>query len=65
MALPASEVADWQDQRHRAAIKVQAHWRGLVQRRKLAMKSPEEIRRQQVLHRCLGAVHELLQGSVH
>jgi|LauGreSBDMM110SN_4_FD.fasta_scaffold139207_2 hypothetical protein len=48
MSLPASEVADWQDRRHRAAVRVQAHWRGLVQRRKLAMRSPEEIQREQV-----------------
>lgn len=48
IALPASEVADWQDRRHRAAVKVQAHWRGLVQRRKLAMRSPGDIQREQV-----------------
>ena len=48
LACPASELDEWQARRHRAAVKVQAHWRGLVQRRKLALRSPEMLRREQV-----------------
>lgn len=51
LACPASELDEWQARRHRAAVKVQAHWRGLVQRRKLALRSPEMLQREQV---CMG-----------
>jgi hypothetical protein len=38
LKLKAGEVDEWQATRHRAAVKVQAHWRGLVERRKLAQR---------------------------
>ena len=48
LEVPASELTDWQERRHRAAVMVQAHWRGLMQRRKLARRSPEDLKREQV-----------------
>lgn len=38
LKLHAGEVDEWQAKRHRAAVKVQAHWRGLVERRRLAQR---------------------------
>jgi hypothetical protein len=48
LEVPASELEDWQAKRTRAAMKVQAHWRGLVQRKKMAEKSPERRLKEQV-----------------
>lgn len=48
LAVPATELDDWQKKRHRAAAMVQAHWRGLVQRRKWAQREPERLRRDEV-----------------
>ncbi|GAX75123.1 hypothetical protein CEUSTIGMA_g2567.t1 [Chlamydomonas eustigma] len=47
LEVPASELEDWHAKRTRAAMKVQAHWRGLVQRRKLAERSPERRLKEQ------------------
>ena len=38
LKLNAGEVDEWQAKRHRAATKVQAHWRGLVERRRLTQR---------------------------
>lgn len=45
--MPGGELEEWELRRLRAVVKVQAHWRGLLQRRKMA-KSPERARREQV-----------------
>ncbi len=47
---PASELDEWETRRRKAAVKVQAHWRGLVQRRKLREqgKQPEAELREKV-----------------
>jgi hypothetical protein len=49
LEVPASEFPDWQERRHRAAVLVQAHWRGLVERRKISKRSPEELKREEVM----------------
>lgn len=46
--MPATELDDWQNKRHRAAAMVQAHWRGRVQRRKWAQREPERLKRDEV-----------------
>lgn len=47
LALPGAELEEWERRRFLAAVRVQAAWRGLVARRKMA-KSPERARREQV-----------------
>lgn len=55
---PAAEYDEREERRHRAAAKVQAHWRGLVARRRWC-QSPERIKREQVR----GWGHAPLGGS--
>ncbi|GIL76623.1 hypothetical protein Vretifemale_6122 [Volvox reticuliferus] len=61
MALPGSEMEEYEQRRLMAAIKVQAHWRGLVARRKLA-QSPERIRREQAARRIQAAFRNVVRA---
>ncbi|EFJ43579.1 hypothetical protein VOLCADRAFT_96187 [Volvox carteri f. nagariensis] len=54
LVLPGSEVEEYEQRRVMAAVKVQAHWRGLVARRKMA-QSPERRRREQAARRIQAA----------
>ena len=48
LAIPAMELEEWEERREKAARMVQAHWRGLVARRRFRQRSPERVRREKV-----------------
>ncbi|GLC39304.1 hypothetical protein PLESTB_001576100 [Pleodorina starrii] len=61
LALPGGDVEEYEQRRLLAAIKVQAHWRGLVARRKLA-RSPERAQREQAARRIQAAFRNVLRS---
>lgn len=59
MKVPGGELEDWEMRRLRAVIKVQAHWRGLVQRRRMA-QSPERVQREKAARQIQSAFKKML-----
>ncbi|PNW82568.1 hypothetical protein CHLRE_06g284300v5 [Chlamydomonas reinhardtii] len=62
LALPGAELEEWERRRFLAAVRVQAAWRGLVARRKMA-KSPERARREQAALKIQAAFKRILHSK--
>ncbi|KAG2447816.1 hypothetical protein HYH02_007273 [Chlamydomonas schloesseri] len=62
LALPGAELEDWERRRFLAAVRVQAAWRGLVARRKMA-QSPERARREQAARKIQSAFKRILHSK--
>ncbi|KAG2486333.1 hypothetical protein HYH03_015037 [Edaphochlamys debaryana] len=60
LAMPGSELEEWEQRRFFAAVRMQAHWRGLVARRKMA-QSPERLRREKAAATIQSAFKKLMR----
>ncbi|KXZ46393.1 hypothetical protein GPECTOR_44g69 [Gonium pectorale] len=61
LKLPGGELEDWERRRFLAAVRVQAAWRGLVARRRLA-RSPERAKREQAARRIQAAFKKVMRS---
>lgn len=61
-ACPVTELDEWDAKRNTAASKIQAHWRGILERRRWLQRSPERQQRDQASRRIQEAFRSLVSA---